>query len=925
MRIRTFLSVFLAAALLLTLVLGIVSWQAEQRMGVLSARLAQTQASVRKISTLLLLTHEYALHAEERAAQQWKESLAALSGQTDGARSAGGGPLARFPERLGEQAATLSEIFEQLEAASQPPETPLQIRRKRLLLDQMLTHVDVLSEGVQRLQAAHQAERDRAERRLRRLSQALPLTVLVVLAALTVLLMRRVLRPLARLHAAVTAAARGDLTVHGASTAKDELGDLSRTFDAMAIDMVADLRREVAERRRAQEHARRIAQLYAVLSTCNHAIVHSDSADDLFRKVCHAAVSVGGMKMAWIGRLDTSTQDLIPVAGHGDGYEHLATARMCTDARSPFGHCPAGIAAREGQSVWCVDCANDPRTVACPDTVRAGCAAIASLPVRCGGQTVGAFSVYASEANVFDDEIRELLTEIATDLGFALDNFANQAERRAAELRYRSLFDSLIEGFCVFDVLFDDAGRTVDLVFLETNSAFERQTGLCNVQGKGTREVVPQLEAHWYDIYGKVAATGEPASFENEARELQRWFEVSAYRIGGEESRQVGVLFHDVTARREAARQLAESESRRHAEMSAALEAQRQSARVALSLMEDALAAKKRAEDNEAELRKLSLAIEQSPESILIADLEARIEYVNEACIVSTGYGRDELVGQNPRIFQSGKTPPETHTTMWAALVQGQSWKGEFINRKKDGTEYVEFVIITPLRQLDGTISHFVAVKEDVTEKKRVGVELDNHRHHLQELVAQRTAELTAARQQAESANTAKSAFLANMSHEIRTPMNAIIGLTHLMQPAGPPPGPANRLKKIDNASRHLLSIIDDILDVSKIEAGKLRLEDSDFNLSAVLDNVASIITPAAQEKGLTVEIDRDAVPAWLRGDAVRLRQALLNCAGNAVKFTDTGRVMLTALLLKDRGENIMVTFAVAEAGSGQPPARRIW
>ena len=382
-------------------------------------------------------------------------------------------------------------------------------------------------------------------------------------------------------------------------------------------------------------------------------------------------------------------------------------------------------------------------------------------------------------------------------------------------------------------------------------------------------------------------------------------------------------FFQDITERKLAARLMTESESQRRAEMSAALEAQRQAARAALSLMEDALAAQQQAEKSDAELRKLSLAIEQSPESILIADLQGRIEYVNQACIVSTGYGRDELIGQNPRMFQSGKTPPENYTAMWATIGQGQSWKGEFINRKKDGTEYTEFIIITPLRQPDGTISHFVAVKEDVTEKKRIGIELDKHRHHLQDLVTQRTVELTAARQQAEAATIAKSAFLANMSHEIRTPMNAIIGLTHLMQRAGTTPAQADRLNKIDIASRHLLSIINDILDLSKIEAGKLRLDDADFNLSAVLDNVASIITPAAQDKGLAIDVDQDSVPTWLRGDVVRLRQALLNFAGNAVKFTDTGRIMLSALLLEDDNEGLLVRFTVADTGIGISPQAR--
>jgi two-component system sensor histidine kinase/response regulator len=248
--------------------------------------------------------------------------------------------------------------------------------------------------------------------------------------------------------------------------------------------------------------------------------------------------------------------------------------------------------------------------------------------------------------------------------------------------------------------------------------------------------------------------------------------------------------------------------------------------------------------------------VEQSPESIAITDVDARIEYVNEAFVNTTGYSREEVIGKNPRVLHSGNTPAGTYESMWAALSQGQPWKGEFHNKRKDGSEYIEFAIITPLRQPDGTISHYVAIKEDITEKKRLGLELDRHRHHLEELVAQRTTELVAAREQAEIANLAKSSFLANMSHEIRTPMNAIIGLTHLLRRAGVTSRQEAQLDKIDGAGRHLLSIINDILDLSKIEAGRLQLENTDFPLPAVLDSVASIIGQSARDKGLDV-VDR--------------------------------------------------------------------
>ena len=172
----------------------------------------------------------------------------------------------------------------------------------------------------------------------------------------------------------------------------------------------------------------------------------------------------------------------------------------------------------------------------------------------------------------------------------------------------------------------------------------------------------------------------------------------------------------------------------------------------------------------------------------------------------------------------------------------------------------------------------------------------------------------------AEVSNRAKSEFLANMSHEIRTPLNAIVGLNYLLRRDGVTPEQAARLDKIDGASKHLLSLISDILDLSKIEAGRAELETSNFHLSAVLDAVGSIIADSARAKGLTVETDVDAVPMWLRGDPTRLRQALLNFAGNAVKFTQQGSILLRATLLEDRGSEVLVRFSVKDTGIGIAP-----
>lgn len=357
-----------------------------------------------------------------------------------------------------------------------------------------------------------------------------------------------------------------------------------------------------------------------------------------------------------------------------------------------------------------------------------------------------------------------------------------------------------------------------------------------------------------------------------------------------------------------------------HQAQAAAIEEQRQARLAALSLTEDANIARARAEAAAASLSKLALAVEQSPESIVITNLDAQIEYVNESFLRATGYGREEVIGRNPRILQSGKTSAETYLQMWQALTEGRMWKGEFRNKRKDGSEYVEFAIITPLRAADGRTTHYVAVKEDITEKTHIREELDHHRHHLEELVASRTAELEVARAAAETANRAKSAFLANMSHEIRTPMNAILGLTQLLRRGTPTPEQAERLTKIDEAAGHLMSIINDILDLSKIEAGRLALEQTDFALDAVLDHTCSLIAEQAGRKGLRVEVDRGGVPLWLRGDPTRLRQALLNFAGNAVKFTAHGSIALRTRLVEEHDDQLMLRFEVEDTGIGIDP-----
>ncbi|MBL8308008.1 MAG: PAS domain-containing protein [Rubrivivax sp.] len=176
---------------------------------------------------------------------------------------------------------------------------------------------------------------------------------------------------------------------------------------------------------------------------------------------------------------------------------------------------------------------------------------------------------------------------------------------------------------------------------------------------------------------------------------------------------------------------------------------------------------------------------------------------------------------------------------------------------------------------------------------------------------------LLRAKEAAEAASVAKSAFLANMSHEIRTPLNAVIGLADVLRRGQVSDAQREQLAKIDSAGRHLLSLINDVLDLAKIEAGRLEIAQQDFHLGALMDSVLAMVRGAAAQRGLALSVDVGTVPAWLNGDPVRLRQALLNFAGNAVKFTERGSVLLKAEVESEAGDGLVLRFEVCDTGIG--------
>ncbi len=428
---------------------------------------------------------------------------------------------------------------------------------------------------------------------------------------------------------------------------------------------------------------------------------------------------------------------------------------------------------------------------------------------------------------------------------------------KESEERFRQLFENIGSGVAVYDVL--DNGN--DFVFKDLNKSAERidKFSKNDVIGKSVLKLFPGIKDFGlFDVFKRVWRTGQPEHHPVSMYEDQRivgWRDNYVFRLPEGE---IVAVYDDVTREKQVGEKL----------------------------------------------KIISKAVEQTPAVVVITDRDGNIEYVNPKFTALTGYSPEEALGENPRILKSGEMQQDVYEDLWQTILAGREWRGEFLNKKKNGELYWENASISPVINERGDIAHFVAVKEDVTEKKKLW------------------SQLVEAKEKAEESDRLKSCFLANISHEIRTPMNGILGFSTLLkEPLLSGEEKEQYIELIHESGKRMLSIINNLIDISRIETGELSLYPGTTSINEVIENVYVSFNELAKEKGVSFsyEVGLSAKDSVVVTDKARLSQVLSHLVDNALKYTSEGAVSFGY-----KKSNEMLEFYVRDTGIGIPDDQQV-
>ncbi len=618
----------------------------------------------------------------------------------------------------------------------------------------------------------------------------------------------------------------------------------------------------------------RLTRLYAALSHVNQAIVRTPARDELFQKVCRVLVEDGQFKMAWVGLKDAVSERILVVASWGDTTGYLTDLDLYADDR-PGGQGPSGRAFRSGKPYICNDIVSDPAIAPWrDDATRRGYRAWAVFPIEAGGAVAGLLNVYADEPGVFLHREVSLLTEAATDISFALDNLSSDEARKEAQAiarREQTFSDTMIDSMPGILYFYNADGH-----FLRWNTNFETVSGysaaeIARMHPRDffTADVQPTLEARIAEVFTKGESFIEAPFRSKDGSTIP--YLLTGRRVMFEGQMCLLGMGVDLSERTEA---------------------------------EDA---RRRTEE------RFRSTLDNLLEGGQLIGRDWRYLYLNPAAAIHNRRPNEEMLGRTMMECWPGIEGSDVFALMRRCMDERRALHEE-----------------TPFVFPDGSVGWFdvrcqpvpegiFVLSIDISERREAELALRHINEDLEVKVAERTDELRAALVRAEAADRLKSAFLATMSHELRTPLNSIIGFTGILlqELAGPLNSEqAKQLAMVRSSARHLLDLINDVLDLSKIEAGQLEMREESFDLRAVIEHATRVVGPQAEVKDLRISVVVSPAVSTMVGDRRRVEQILLNLLSNGIKFTQVGGLTLTAEVEGDR-----VSLRVLDTGIGIAPA----
>ena len=633
---------------------------------------------------------------------------------------------------------------------------------------------------------------------------------------------------------------------------------------------VLSIGRDVTQRRDDERHLRRLNRLYQVLTNVHAAIARERAPEPLFAAICQIMVHDGGLRMAWIGRPDTEAGELVPVAWAGKTGTYLDPPHAAL-AEGPLGLAPSVRAFREGRAMHATDIGTDPAMAAWRDGALAlGYRSSSAYPLKARGRTVGVFTMYSSAIQFFDAGELALLERLSEDIGRALEGYELAEERERAVTALR---DSEARFATVFRMSPSGLGlaRYEDKRYIEVNDSF------VSMFGYPADEAIHHngLELNtWVDVEARGAAM-DVLERDGEVRNIEAPFRTrsgdifyasfSAMRVSIGREDLVIASYFDLTAQRLATRTL---------------------------------------EDRKLELERIVSQRTAELSRVLDAMPDRYFRIRQDGTVVDFRMGRHEdsytdttkLLGR--RIEEV--LPTRAAQPLLASIAEAIAAKGlvmtEYSLLYPDGERHFE------ARTLPLTPDQVIMFVRNITD--RHSLEADRER----------------ARLNAMALANAKSEFLANMSHEIRTPLNGLLGLAQIGLRDTRDTRTVATFAAILNSGRLLLGIVNDVLDFSKIEVGKLRVEQRPISPHALAEEAVGLLRDRAVEKNIALELAFDAaLPALCMGDALRTQQVLVNLLSNAIKFTETGSVDVW-VGVEPGDDDAQMVYRVTDSGIGIAP-----